>query len=106
MSLSRSEVGAMEWTMLLIVSDRLRDRLLHDWDRGRPGKLTDLYDLAIVYSEAVVRGRPLPAPRLPGQLEFDLAGAVEVVQGAHRRHPLSRSLGGATVRGPAGGVEA
>lgn len=60
----------MSGTAMLIAADRLREGLRKDWHAGRPGSLTAIYDLAVIYGEAVVRGFPLPAPMLPGQLQL------------------------------------
>lgn len=77
MSLTRAEAAGMRDCMLVIASDRLRGRLRKAWDRGQPGSLTDLYDLAVIYAESVLRGVPLPSPMLPGQLTLDIAGCSD-----------------------------
>jgi len=69
--MTRAEAACMSEAAMLIAADRLRGRLREDWQRGAPGKLSDVYDLAVIYAEAVVRGIPVPAPMLPGQLELD-----------------------------------
>lgn len=69
--LSRREIGQMNETALLLAADGARYRLSEDWRRGRPGKIADLYDLALVYGEFVMRGLPCPAPLLPDQLVLE-----------------------------------
>lgn len=62
--------------MLLVAADRIRGRLAESWRRGQHGSLTDVYDLALIYAESVVRGVPLPTPMMPGQLVL----AVEIAR--------------------------
>jgi len=71
MPMTRNEVGQMREVALELAAERLRDALAADWRRGEPGKLSDVYDLALIYSECAVRGLPLPQPIFPDQLELD-----------------------------------
>lgn len=69
--LTRAEVGNMSDHTLIVTADGCRHRLRADWQKGAPGRLPDVYDLALASTEALLRGLVLPGPILPGQLEFD-----------------------------------
>lgn len=70
MPLTRNEVGQMSDTILQVVLDGCVHRLRSEWADGRPGKLSDVYDLALLHTETVIRGTqaggPLPAPLFTG----------------------------------------
>lgn len=71
MGLTRNEVGNMREVALQLTADRLRYSISEDWRRGQSGKLSEIYDLALVYAECAVRGIALPEPMLLGQLRLD-----------------------------------
>lgn len=67
MGLTRTECGNMSDTLLQVSIDGRVHRLREAWEEGRPGSLTDVYDLALLHTEAVIRGFGAGGP-LPPQL--------------------------------------
>lgn len=57
--LTRMEIANMSDTALRIAYDGTAQRLVHDLNRGNPGKLTDVYDLALMRLEADLRSLAL-----------------------------------------------
>lgn len=57
----------MNDTLLQVSIDGRVHRLRNAWADGRPGSLTDIYDLALLHTEAVMRGFGAGGP-LPPQL--------------------------------------
>lgn len=55
MPLSRTEAGELTDTMLQVSIDGRVHRLREEWSEGRPGKLADIYDLAVLRAEAEIR---------------------------------------------------
>lgn len=78
MALTRNECGRMTDGALQVSIDGRRSRLRHDWDRGRPGALTDIFELALLLVESELRGYRVRGPLIADQLSFDEAvwGAV------------------------------
>lgn len=70
--LTRMEVGQMRDVGLQLAYDRLADRLTQDWRRGNPGKLSDVYDLALVRFEADLRCLCLAPLPHPGQTRLQI----------------------------------
>lgn len=69
----RREIEAMSDVALQIAFDGAASRLASDWARNMPGRLSDVYDVALLHAEAAIRARPLAAPMPHGQLSlFDL----------------------------------
>lgn len=68
--LTRTEIMHMSDTALRCAYDRVSACIDHDWHRGQPGSLTDVYDLALLRLEADLRALPLSPVRLPGQLSL------------------------------------
>lgn len=73
--LSRAEVANMSDMGLQLTFDRLADRLSQDWRRGAPGKLSDVYDLALIRCEADLRCLPISPLPHQGRL-FPVDAAV------------------------------
>lgn len=71
--LSRAEVSNMRDVGLMLAYDRCTDRLSRDWRAGQPGKLSDVYDIALMRIEADLRGFALRPLGNPGQMSFDLS---------------------------------
>jgi hypothetical protein len=62
---SRQEIVNLNDTLLLIMVDGARHRLLEDWSRNSPGNLSDVYDLALGLTECAIRSinvAPFPLP--------------------------------------------
>lgn len=64
---TRSEVGKMTDLSLQLCADRARGDLVRAWDRGDPGRLESVYELALVMTEAAVRGYQVMAWQRPEQ---------------------------------------
>lgn len=66
--LTRQETANMRDVGLMLAYDRCVDRLSRDWRTGQPGKLSDVYDIALMRLEADLRGLKLSPLGNPGQL--------------------------------------
>lgn len=64
---SRSEIGVMTDLILQVHIDGCRHRLRVEWDAGRPGKLSDVYGLALGLTEYAIR----VAGRMDDQLTLE-----------------------------------
>ena len=53
--ITRQEAMNLTDLQLRVVADRLRAELRRAWDRAEPGKLSSIYDLALVQAEAAIR---------------------------------------------------
>lgn len=67
---SRQEIANLSDTALQIAFDGAAGRLQNDWAHGAPGRLSDVYDVALMHAEAAIRARRLDAPPMPGQLRL------------------------------------
>lgn len=69
---TRQEVMNMSDMGLTLAYDRTIARLAKDWRAGQPGRLSDVYNTALLRVEADLRCLPLrPLPH-PGQMTLDL----------------------------------
>jgi hypothetical protein len=66
--MTRHECASLTTTELQVAADRLRGNLRRAWQRGEAGSLTDLYDLALVTTEANLRSEHLRPYSDPNQL--------------------------------------
>lgn len=57
---------------LMLAYDRCTDRLSRDWRAGQPGRLSDVFDIALMRLEADLRSLPLRPLGNPAQLALDL----------------------------------
>lgn len=76
MPLTRTECGEMSDTMLQVSIDGRVHRLREDWSEGRPGKLTDIYDLAVLRAEYELRVGEVLGPLIQLRLIDDRPAAA------------------------------
>lgn len=69
---TRMEISQMRDTALRIAYDSAADRIAEDWRRGAPGRLSDVYDLALLRLEADLRCLALSPVNLGGQQRLRL----------------------------------
>jgi hypothetical protein len=75
MGLTRAECANMGSVTLQISIDGRATRLRRAWMEGRPGSVTDIYDLALLHAESVLRAHNVDGPLHDGQLRlFDVGG--------------------------------
>ena len=86
--MTRQEVANLTDIGLRVTYDRVSSQLECDWRRGGPGRLVDVYDLALLRLEADIRSLPLSPVRLPSQLHLCPEG-VEDVAARRRWNQLS-----------------
>lgn len=67
---TRMEIGQMNDTSLKIAYDGAAGRLADDIRAGQPGRLSDVYDLALLRLEADLRCLALAPVRPHGQLSL------------------------------------
>lgn len=76
MGLTRAECANMSDTMLQVSLDGRIHRLRSAWEQGDPGSLSDVYDLAVLHAEHVIRGHCPAGPMPAAQLELPGVKAV------------------------------
>lgn len=62
--MTRADASALTDLELTVCLDRCRMTLARAWERGEPGSLSDVYDMALIYTECAIRGG-IPRPLTP-----------------------------------------
>lgn len=67
---TRQEMANMTDTELQVAFDGCCRRIRNAWDRGEPGKVSDVFEIALMVQEGVLRDRRLAPPPPDGWMRL------------------------------------